>query len=566
MQTTPQQRIDENTKAGWWGNRTIYDLYSEAAKRPDHLALIDPANRATITDGLPKRLNFRELSQHIDALSIAFFDGGIRENDIVVVQLPNIIELPITYLALARLGAIVSPVPVQYGPHELKLAIDKLAPAAYVTLSNLKGKNLSVDHGLLFMDSCLVFSFGDQIANGNLPLALSTQKSSKHWQTYIDEHPASANDIFTICWTSGTTGSPKGVPRSHNHWLISGISSLDAANLTHRDVLLSPFPIVNMAGLGGFLFPWLLSGGTLVMHHPLDLNVFLQQIADEKITYTVAAPAVLNMLLKQPEIMAAADLSSIRILGSGGSPLTEWLVDTIQSEYNIPINNMFGSNEGMSLSSTVIDVPDSANRAAYFPRYGLPNVQWKSRISKMTKTRIVDPDTRNEILVSGKQGELEISGPSVFDGYWQSEQDNAEVFSDDGYFRTGDVFERAEHPEKSMYYRFVGRSKDIIVRGGMNISPDEIDRLLAGHPKISAVAVTAYDDEILGERVGAVVVPAPGEAIELQEISAYLLELGIAVFKLPEQLRVVSALPTNATGKVLRRELRPLFNEKQPLT
>ena len=90
MQTTPQQRIDEHTKAGWWGDRTIYDLYSEAAKRPDHLALIDPANRATITDGLPKRLNFRELSQHIDALSIAFFDGGIRENDIVVVQLPNI--------------------------------------------------------------------------------------------------------------------------------------------------------------------------------------------------------------------------------------------------------------------------------------------------------------------------------------------------------------------------------------------------------------------------------------------------------------------------------------------
>jgi acyl-coenzyme A synthetase/AMP-(fatty) acid ligase len=159
MQTTPQSRIDEFTQAKWWGEQTIYDLFVQAEKRSDHLALVDPANRATFTDGFPQRLTYGQLSQHIDALSDLYFRGGIRENDIVVIQLPNIIELPITYLALARLGAIVSPVPVQYGAHELNQAIEKLDPAAYVTVSNLKSQNLSEAHGRLFEQQCPVFSF-----------------------------------------------------------------------------------------------------------------------------------------------------------------------------------------------------------------------------------------------------------------------------------------------------------------------------------------------------------------------------------------------------------------------
>ena len=562
MQTTPQQRIDEFTHAGWWGEETLYDFFLAAAKRPDHLALVDPANRSAITDGEPQRFSYKQLGKCIDFLSDLFFQGGIQENDKVVVQLPNIVELPITYLALARLGAILSPVPVQYGPHELKQTIEKLSPDAFVTLSNFKSKNLAESHGRIFTNQCPVFSFGDQITTDQIPLNLGMHKPSSAWQAYVSERTPSANDILTICWTSGTTGSPKGVPRSHNNWLVSGISSLDATKMTQDDILLNPFPMVNMAGIGGFLFPWLLSGNTLVLHHPFELKLFLQQIADEKISYSVAAPAVLNMLLKEPEIMSAADLSSLRAIGSGGAPLTEWMVASFQDDYNIPVANLFGSNEGMCMSSNIDDLPSPADRAIYFPRYGLEGIRWSSRVSKMTKTRLVDIDTGVEILSPGKAGELEIFGPSIFDGYWESEQDNALVFSDDGYFRTGDVFEISDDPTKSMFYKFVGRSKDIIVRGGMNISPDEIDKLLAGHPKLAAAAVTGFDDEVLGERIGAVVVAKPGQSIVLGDLTDYLKGIGLAVFKLPEKIRVVAELPMNATGKVLRRELKSLFDEE----
>ena len=136
------------------------------------------------------------------------------------------------------------------------------------------------------------------------------------------------------------------------------------------------------------------------------------------------------------------------------------------------------------------------------------------------------------------------------------------MFTEDGYFKTGDVLEIAGNGDTARFYKFVGRCKDIIVCGGVNISPDEVDSLLAGYPKVAEVAVVGYDDEIMGERVGAVVVPKPDESVTLGELTDFLRQHGLAVFKLPEQLRCTDELPRNATGKVLRRELKGLFDSQ----
>ncbi|MBT8080282.1 MAG: acyl--CoA ligase, partial [Gammaproteobacteria bacterium] len=169
--------------------------------------------------------------------------------------------------------------------------------------------------------------------------------------------------------------------------------------------------------------------------------------------------------------------------------------------------------------------------------------------------------TRDVVNAAGKQGEMEIQGATVFDGYWKSPEANAECFTDDGFFRTGDVFEIVGDGEESRFYKFVGRCKDIIVRGGVNISPDEIDNLLAGHPKVAEAAVVGYEDEIMGERVGAVIVPKPGETVTLDELTDFLRGKGLAVFKLPEALRCIDEIPHNAVGKVLRRDLVGLFSD-----
>ena len=131
----------------------------------------------------------------------------------------------------------------------------------------------------------------------------------------------SAADVFTICWTSGTEAEPKGVPRTNDLWTAIAYATTDAAKLRDGDVLLCPFPIVNMSGIGGMLVPWLQTGGTLVLHQPMALPVFMQQIVMEKVNYTVAPPVLLNLLLAKPEMLANVDLSSLRTIGSGSAPL-----------------------------------------------------------------------------------------------------------------------------------------------------------------------------------------------------------------------------------------------------
>ena len=563
MRTTPDKRIEDFTRRGWWGDRTIGTLFDAAVNaNPNRLALVDQFNREEFADGPPARLTFAELSDVVDSVSARFFEHGLRQEDIVAVQLPNIAELPVVYLALARLGVIISPVPVQYGEFELSKAQELLAPKAFITTSNFKGQNFAKDHKAAFLRDCKIVSFGDEPPDGTIGFSLAiTDTDQSAWATYANEIQTNANDVYTICWTSGTTGQPKGVPRSHNQWLSSALGAHDVAQMQDGEALLNPFPLVNMAAIGGFLYPWLMRAATLVLHHPLDLQVFLKQLQVEKIAYTIAPPAVLTMLLKKRELLDAIDLSGLRSIGSGSAPLSEWMVAGFQEEFGIGILNIFGSNEGMCLCSGMEDLPDPADRAQYFPRFGVEDFQWSNRASSRMLTRLIDLTSGDVVSEPGRQGELEIWGATVFDGYYKSPEANKEVFTDDGYFKTGDVFEIAGEGDKAGFYKFVGRCKDIIVRGGVNISPDEVDNLLAGHPKVAEVAVVGYDDEIMGERIGAAVVPKPGETVTLDELTRFLKEQGLAVFKLPEQLKCVDEIPHNAVGKVLRRELKDLFTQ-----
>ena len=374
------------------------------------------------------------------------------------------------------------------------------------------------------------------------------------------DNPITANDIFTICWTSGTTGTPKGVPRSHNLWLPMAKAAGYVSETEEGDTLLNPFPMINMASIGGFLFNWLLCKGKLVQHHPFDLNVFLNQIVNEDVKYTIAPPAIMNMLLNNPAILDQHDLSSLRSIGCGGAPLSEWMVESFQNKYNLTVQNIFGSNEGATLLSARHEIEDPHLRAQYFPRFGVEGLDWSNPVSKLVKTKLISVETNKEINESGQPGELLISGATVFDGYWNAPEANAEVFDEEGFFRTGDLFEISPEDTDKKFYKFCGRCKDLIIRGGMNISPEELDNLLSSHPKMLEVAVTGYDDEILGEKVGVVAVVAKGVTISLDEIIDFLKDKQIAKYKMPEDLRVIDVLPKNPVGKVLRRELKDLFN------
>lgn len=555
--------INEYVEKGWWGTETIYNLFDRHVKtRPTMEAIIDPLNRETICGGLPRRLTYEQLSKEVDQLAAVLIKNGIQKDDIIALQLPNTVEIVISYLAILRIGAIATPFPVQYREYEYEGLLNFVEAKAVLTMThilkyeaarnfvNVRSKLPSVEK---------IFAWGKDVPEGVISLEQEEllMEDIERFQQKLASTEFTANDIFTICWTSGTEGKPKGVPRSHNEWIISAYASVDVAEFTEVDVLLNTFPMVNMAGIGGMFVPWLIAGSKLIMHHPFDLPTFLAQISIERASYTLAPPALLSMMLNNEAILKQADFSTLRAIGSGSTPLSPVMVKGWKEKYNIDIINYFGSNEGATYMSGPKDIPDTEQRANFFPRFGVVGYEWSTRIANRFQSRIVNVETGEEIIESNQPGEMRVKGASILPGYWKRDDINNRVFDKDGFFCTGDMFEIAEVNGEAKYYRFVGRSKDIIIRGGNNISPEEVEYLMQSHPKIAEVSVVGIPDEVMGERACAcIVLKRPEETIELEEVVEFFKKSGFATYKIPEYISIRNELPRNPVGKILKNNLR----------
>ena len=555
MHTYPVEAAAAFLRDGWWSGRVWDDhLRGHAAATPDKLSLVDPPNKAAITGGEPRRLTWAEVDALVDRTARALFDHGIRADAVVGVQLPNSVELPITLLAVTRLGCVVTPFPVQYRRHELTNMGNRAGIQAFVTSGRALGRDLAAE-ALALTDAIPtlrgVLAFGEDLPAGVVAIE-GDEAGSDEYAAYVRDLERSPNDTVTLAWTSGTEGEPKGVPRAHGDWEAVGHATSACPRLTPDDVLLNLFPMVNAGGLGGMFMPWLLLGCTLAQHHPFSLDVFLGQIADERVTYTCAPPLVLDTIVGDDAIFGKRDLGSLRAVGSGSAPLAGWMISKWEKDHGVEVLNLFGSNEGGILFADQDTVPDPYERGRLFPRYGIPEMPFRHEVAHAMSGRLVDLDDGSEITEPGRPGELRLKGPVIFAGYWGRGRDG---FDEDGWFCTGDVFEiSAERPD---YFVHVDRAKDLIVRGGYKISAAEVESLVSADPGVAEVAAVAMPDERLGERVCLFVVAAPGhEPPTLADVVARLRAQDVATFKLPERIEVVDALPRNPVGKVLKRELR----------
>ncbi len=555
MITSPSSRIDKYEQSGLWEGLTLHDLLAvQAEKNPTVLAVVDPLNRMDLVGSESLRLTFSELNQASINFAAHLLNNGVNCGDKIVVQLPNIVELVVTYMAVSKIGAIISPIPIQYGTHEVAHITATLNANAYISLDQLKGESFAENLIPALADGMSVFTFGENLSVD----VYRSDLANTAVETYRSLNPITANHISTICWTSGTTGTPKGVPRSHNMWVTVGRNCIEAGNYQAGDRLLNPFPLVNMASVGSFLYPFVLLGCTLVLHHPFDPVVFLQQIQVEEIAFTIVPPAMLNQLAKNETMWNQFNFDSLRSIGSGSAPLAPWMIEQFDNVYQKKIVNFYGSNEGINLFSRPEDIYDPEIRASMFPRFGSAGNNWSSSASKTIQTKIIDIETGDDITEAGVAGELVVKGPTIFDGYFG--MDNVDVFTEDGFFLTGDLVEICG--DEDQFYRIAGRSKDIINRGGMKLSPSEIDVLLEGLPGTVEAAVCAYPDDNLGERICACVVPSSSsDAPTLAQVVNYLQSKGIAKIKLPERLELFDALPRNPLGKVQRFMLQEKVSE-----
>lgn len=539
-----QEMIKEWTENGAWGTKTLIDYYKEnVGKNPDMVCIVDPYNKEDLLGLKPERLTYREFDRAADATAEKLVAMGIRKDDIIVVQLPNCWELAMLYVAITRAGGLISPIPMQWRASEFEYIAGLTEAWAFITVEEFRGfrhKEMGekLKSRLPFLQRILTYPEIREMSRGDVTGRL-------------DDIPLDANDIFTLCWTSGTEARPKGCPISHNNWIIKTSMQAGTIGLSSQDTFLTAGPLVNMASVGTIFVPWLILGNKMVLHHPFNPTLLIEQFMKEKVTYTLLVPAVVNMLLKHPQV-DEFDLSSIRMISIGGAPPSLWSVREMKRRWGIDFCNVWGQNESAGFYAGPYDVPDIEKRIDHLPQWGKPGTEWRSPEAKYFRTKILDRDTGKELTEVGSIGELWYRSPGIIPCYFRNPEATAKAFDSGGFFNTGDLFQIKE----GNCVGFFDRTKDIIIRGGFNISAQEVENTILGHPKVLEAAAIAIPDENLGERTCVFLVPREGETITLGEITSFMKEQGIAAYKLPERMEIIDVIPRNPVGKVLKNVLR----------
>lgn len=543
MRLHSPDRIEEYEEAGAWGDRTVLEQFDELIdEHPDRLALADPPNRPELTGHAPERLTYEELGESVGCIAAGLRDVGVEKDDVVVVQLPNTWELAALYLAVARAGGIISPLPVQWRRRELDHVAELTDADLFVTIEEFDG----FDHAALGEASKLE--------------TVVTLDEVRDWLTGattpgpLPEVPVGAHEIFNLQWTSGTTADPKACPMTHNNWFANPVPP--QAEMQEGGRILCTAPLVNMTAVGVSFVPWLLTRSTMLLHHPFDAEVLLKQLMGEGVTFTTFVPALLARLLKHPKV-DDFDFSHVETIVTGSAAPAPWTLEAFEERWGIEIINIWGQNEGTGIVSGPRTTPLS-RRATDFPRLG-HDTDWGLEDPRLTTidTKVVDPDTGEELDEVGEVGELLYRGPFVMPEYFRQRELTEAAFDEGGYFRTGDLF----RVEEDDFVSFFDRKKDVIIRGGYTISAKEVENIVLEHDAVQDAAAVGMPDPELGERVALYAVPAEGEELTLDEITSFM-EEEVAIYKHPERLETVDEIPRNPVGKVLKTELREDVEEK----
>jgi len=547
-----KESIQKWTESGAWGKRNLIDYFRfHVRKSPDKVCLVDPLNREALLGQKPERLTYAELNRAVDATAEALLAKGLGKDNIILVQLPNCWELAMLYLAIPRMGGLISPMPMQWRSSELEY-IAKLTDAAAIitvgTFGNFNHREMAgnVQAKQAGIREIILLDEIREMARGPVTGKLEG----------IDIDP---NNVFTLCWSSGTEAEPKGCPLSHNNWIFQSTLCFEMAPIHWGDNLITAGPLVNMASIGTVFIPWIIGGGKMVLHHPFDGGAFVMQLMSEEIHYTLLVPAIVNALLKHP-MVDKFDFSKMRAITIGAAPPSLWSVQELKRRWGIEFANIWGQNEGTANVSGNYDIPDMEMRLDHFLYLGAGS-KWTGKATQMSRNvsmKLVNPAIPEGPKAVGDVGELWYRGPNVIPCYFRRPDLTAKAFDSEGYFNTGDLFQLKDND----CIGFFERAKDIIIRGGYNISAQEVENMILGHPKVMDVAAVAMPDENLGERTCIYVVPKPGESLTLEEIKAFMTEKGIAVYKIPERLEIIAAIPRNPVGKILKKELREDIRKK----
>jgi cyclohexanecarboxylate-CoA ligase len=540
-----QAEIAEFYAMGYWQQTGLFDvLEAQSAVAPDKTFVFDSTYGYT----------YRELHDTALRLAVGLHRIGIGRGDRVAVQLPNWCEFALCLAAIARLGAVLVPIMPIYRDDEVAYVLAHSGAKVAVTCEEFKK--------FRYLD--MFTSLRTQAPElGTLVAVRNTGPIDPDVVTPLDElldqttpetiaqlgEPAAPDDPLLIVYTSGTTARPKGCLHTFNTMRVSAEAIRKSLGYTADDVQFGPSPISHSTGaITSFVLP-LIAGASSHLMEAWDPEQGLQRIQKYGCTVTVTATAFLQMLLSvyDPD---RHDASSLRLWVCAGSPIPGAVVERATSALSgCRVLSLYGRSENfLTTMCTVADDPIRSSTSDGSAIYG-------------AHIAVVDRD--GNPVPAGQEGDIAYKGPGHMLEYFRDPEHTAELFTPDGYSRSGDLGVM----DADGFVRVTGRLKDIVIRGGLNISARELEDLLAGYPRFSDVAVVAMPDERVGEKVCLYAVVAPGEeAPSLADVVAYLRERRLATPKLPERLEVVDSLPMTATGKIQKHLLRADIAAKMKAT
>ena len=484
---------------------------------------------ALVADG--RTLTYQALDDLCDRVAGGLHDIGVRPGDRVSLYSPNRWEWVVAYHAALRAEAVVNPINVMLTAEEVAFVLNDCGAAAIFT----SGEKAAVIASLTRSVPTLrrVISFDP--AGGDVT---GFEELLSYPAVAPDVPRPASTDLSTIGYTSGTTGHPKGAMQSHRAVFLNTAAVFAVQTRTDRDVMLNALPLPHVYG-NVVMNGTFMAGATLVMMERFEPAVTLAEVQRHRATVLDGVPTMYAMMLADPSL-PGADLSSLRICTVGGQTMPAAKMDEWELRSGVPLLEIWGMTElagaGTSNCSYMPNVHGSIG-------FALPGAE--ARVAAIDDPGVTVPD--------GEAGELMIRGPLVMLGYYGNEAATRATIEPDGWMHTGDIATRDDEG----HYFIVDRRKDLIITGGFNVYPAEIERIVASHPAVAMVAVGSVPDETHGELARAYVVLRPGATATETQIIEHC-RLHLAAYKLPRSVRFVSDLPKTSTGKVMRRELKSL--------
>ena len=538
-----KEDVERYVKYRWWLGLTWGDMFDKATDLyPRKEALVDDTARFT----------YRELREKVDRLAIGFMGLGIKERDFVLLQLPNWHEFIFAFFALQKIGAIVVLLVARHGLSEINYLSSLTHPVAWIGPDHYKNTEyLAMVQQAMKENKELrhLISVRSPENKAFTPLEglIEGSELTKSGLEALAARRPDPMEVSIILPTGGTTGLPKAVPRTHNDYIASVEYHTRAWEVTCNDTMLTAAPVSHAQAIHNCVGGAFFHCAKYVLTDSTDAADICKVIEREKVTAFPTVPALVHRIVSM-ENLKDYDLSSLTRIYAGGAPSTPELVKSVYEKVGCKFVNALGSSEGPAAMSRLdADLETICNTVG-------------EKDCPYAQVKIVDQDLQD--LPPNKEGELITKGPNIFNGYFKSEEENRNVFTQDGFFRTGDLAKIDE----SGIITITGRIKETILRGGETLSAIGIERLVSSHQAVADVAVIGMPDKALGERICAYVKLKDGASLSLEELVAYLRGIGASVLQLPERLELIDSIPLTKVGKadkkVLKEDIQRKLGEK----